>query len=212
MKCIEKSAKTVEEAINLALDDLNLTIEEVNVEVLEEPSKGFLGILGVKNALVRVEEIYNPVKEVKLFLNKVFKFFKLDPQMEVVNNENSIMINITGDDLGILIGRRGDTLDALQFLLNLIINKNFEKRIKVYLDIEDYRKKRENTLNNLALRLADKVKRTGRKVVLEPMNPHERRIIHIALQEEKGITTYSEGEEPYRKVVIVPKYSRNYNQ
>ena len=130
----------------------------------------------------------------------------IDPTINIVNDsEDKLEINLTGDNLGLLIGRRGDTLDALQFLLNLVINKNCEKRIKIILDVENYRSKREETLFKLAKRLSDKAKRTGKKIVLEPMNPHERRIIHMSLQDDHRINTYSEGEEPYRKVVIVPK-------
>ncbi|SMB87533.1 spoIIIJ-associated protein [Desulfonispora thiosulfatigenes DSM 11270] len=209
MKSIEISAKTVEEAIDLALNELNLTKDEVNIEVLEQPSKGFFGIIGTKKAVVKVDEIYNPTKKAKDFLMQIFAPMNLNPKIEIVEDKSSVTFNITGDDLGILIGRRGDTLDSLQFLLNLVMNKDNESRTKYIIDIEGYRKKREETLLNLALRLGDKAKRTGRKVILEPMNPQERRIIHMTLQNDTEIGTYSEGEEPYRKVVIIPKIKRN---
>lgn len=205
MKSIEITAKTVDDAVKIALEKLQLTEEEVNVEVLEQPNKGLFGILGNRNAVVKVVEKYNPVKEGEKFLTKIFESMKLNPKIEVKEAKDYITYNISGGDLGILIGRRGDTLDSLQFLLNLVVNKNKEQRKKIIVDVEGYRGRREDTLINLAKRLCDKAKKSGRKVVLEPMNPQERRIIHIALQEEKKIVTYSEGEEPYRKVVIVPK-------
>lgn len=205
MRVVEKSAKTVEEAIELALKELQLEKEQVEISVLEQPTKGFLGLIGTKNALVRVEEKYNAVNEAKSFLDKIFSTMEINPTINVTNTEDKIVINLTGENLGILIGRRGDTLDSLQFLLNLVINKNSDKRIKVILDVENYRSKREDTLFKLAKRLSDKAKRTGKKIVLEPMSPHERRLIHMSLQDDYRINTYSEGEEPYRKVVIVPK-------
>ncbi|MFZ5945034.1 MAG: RNA-binding cell elongation regulator Jag/EloR [Bacillota bacterium] len=205
MRSIEISAKTVDEAIALALDELNMTKEEVEIEIVEQPNKGFLGILGSKNAVVKVTEKYNFIKESTKFLNNILGHMKLKSVIEVKETSDCVIFNISGDDLGILIGRRGDTLDSLQFLLNLVINKNSDNRKKLIVDVEGYRERREETLVNLANRLSEKVKRTGRKVVLEPMNPHERRIIHLTLQEDKKITTYSEGDEPFRKVVIVPK-------
>ncbi|MFZ7102982.1 MAG: RNA-binding cell elongation regulator Jag/EloR [Peptococcaceae bacterium] len=205
MKSIEITAKTVEDAIKLALEELKLTEEEVEIDVIEQPNKGFLGILGNKNAVVKVVEKYNPLKEAQVFLLKIFEAMNLKPAIDIQENGDNIYLNISGDDLGILIGRRGDTLDSLQFLLNLVVNKNKENRKKLIIDVEGYRERREETLINLAKKLSDKAKRTGRRVVLEPMSPHERRVIHIALQDDKRITTYSEGDEPYRKVVIVPK-------
>ncbi len=206
MRVVEKSAKTVEEAIELALTELDLDENQVEICVLEQPTKGFLGLIGSKNALVRVTEKYNVVDEAQKFLKKICSMMEIDPNINIVNNsEDNLEINLTGDNLGLLIGRRGDTLDALQFILNLVINKNCEKRIKIILDVENYRSKREETLFKLAKRLSEKAKKTGKKIVLEPMNPHERRIIHMSLQEDHRINTYSEGEEPYRKVVIVPK-------
>ncbi|NMA02698.1 MAG: protein jag [Clostridia bacterium] len=206
MRVVEKSAKTVEEAIELALTELDLDENQVEIYVLEQPTKGFLGLIGSKNALVRVTEKYNVVDEAQKFLKKICSMMEIDPNINIVNNsEDNLEINLTGDNLGLLIGRRGDTLDALQFILNLVINKNCEKRIKIILDVENYRSKREETLFKLAKRLSEKAKKTGKKIVLEPMNPHERRIIHMSLQEDHRINTYSEGEEPYRKVVIVPK-------
>ena len=205
MKSIEITARSVEEAISSALQELQLKEEEAEITVLEEPSKGFLGLLGGKMARVKVTEKDTPLKTSKKFLEDVTA--KMGAIVEVAVNqdeeEHYVKMNLVGKDLGILIGRRGDTLDALQYLANLVANKNNTgERIKIIIDAEDYRKRREETLIKLAGRMADKVKKTGRKVVLEPMNPQERRIIHTALQNEVNIETLSEGEEPFRKVVI----------
>jgi spoIIIJ-associated protein len=130
---------------------------------------------------------------------------KLEVQIERVGKEDSINFNIRGNDLGILIGKHGQTLDALQYLTNLTANRDIDGKVRIVLDVEDYRQRRTDTLNRLAARLADSVKRRGEKVVLEPMSPNERKIIHMALQDDQRIITYSEGEEPYRKIVIALK-------
>lgn len=204
MKSIEISARSVEEAVKMALEELQMKENEVNVEVLEEPSKGFLGILGSKMARVKVTEKVDPLKNTRKFLEDIAE--KMGVIVDVVvkpEKSGYITMELVGDDLGILIGRRGDTLDALQYLANLVANKNnLGARLKIILDAENYRARREETLIKLAVRMADKVKKTGRKIVLEPMNPQERRIIHTALQHEDQIDTLSEGEEPFRKVVI----------
>lgn len=205
MKSIEMTGRTVEEAISAALQELQLGKNDVDIQILEEPSKGFLGILGGKMARVQVAEKISPLKTTKKFLEDVTA--KIGVNVEVLVKEETddqyVKMELVGKDLGILIGRRGDTLDALQYLANLVANKhNNGERLKIIIDAEDYRKRREETLIKLALRMADKAKKTGRKVVLEPMNPQERRIIHTALQNEDQIETLSEGEEPFRKVVI----------
>ena len=145
----------------------------------------------------------------RTFLAEIFSEMQLNTDIVVEQKEDYLVFDIQGEDLGILIGRRGDTLDALQFLLNLVINRRTNTKIKVLIDIENYRAKREETLVGLSHKLANKAKRTGQKVILEPMNPQERRIIHMTLQEDDGVNTYSEGEEPYRKVIIVPKKKQN---
>lgn len=208
MRTIEKSGKTIDEAVKAALTELNLTENDVDIEILEEPKNGFLGFIGGKNALVKVTEKETNHNKIYEFLNVVFEKMSLSPEISLKEENGNILVNLQGEDLGILIGRRGETLDSLQFLTNLFINKSSENYKKVIIDIEDYRKKRENTLYSLAEKLSNKVKRTGRKISLEPMSPQERRIIHMALQENKNVNTYSEGEEPFRKVVIAPK--RNY--
>lgn len=208
MKVLEKSGKTIEEALELALAEMNLTEDEVEYEVLEEPKNGFLGIIGNKEALIRVNRKETTQDKLEEFLNLLFEKLRLNPQTSFKEEDGNIFVNLEGEDLGILIGRRGETLDSVQFLANLFINKSKEDYKKIIIDVEDYRKKRENTLVNLAERLGQKVKRTGRKISLEPMSPHERRIIHMALQENNTVNTYSEGMEPFRKVVIAPNRNK----
>ncbi|MBS3976655.1 MAG: protein jag [Syntrophomonadaceae bacterium] len=204
MKSIEKQGKTVEEALNAALKDLQAEKEEVEYQVLEEPSKGLFGILA-RMARVKVTLKESPAKLAKKFVQEVFKEMEIEAQTEVQVNGDLITLTFHGDGLGILIGRRGETLDALQYLVNLAVNRRLEKRVRIILDVEGYRLRREETLIRLAQRLSEKAKRTGQKILLEPMNPHERRIIHTALQNDRLVNTMSEGEEPFRKVVIRPK-------
>ena len=298
MSAKEYTAKSVEEALEKALNEMMLTREDIHYEIVQQPSKGFLGF-GQKDAVVRVSKkdaaetkveavevkavkteekaevkAENPVQEPtpvvevvvddteeqeaevsfeeafdndideeteeldvavakadkkelyeaaeakgRAFLAKIFDEMKLDVVIDVKENGGYLVFDLQGENLGILIGRRGDTLDSLQFLLNLVINDKNNAKVKGIIDIENYRAKREETLIGLGHKLAAKARKTGQKVVLEPMNPQERRIIHMALQNDKRVTTYSEGEEPYRKVVIEPVagaekpyYKKNYNK
>lgn len=282
MAFVEKTGKSVDEAVAAALAELNVTADEAVVEVLEEAKKGFLGF-GRKDARVRVsvkpaveekpaeaapaaektvsEAAADAVAAVKVaatvaagalakkadakddavddaiaalnalkserrerqnreprkynvsdeavaaakeFLQKIFNAMHIEVAMEkfINKNDGSVTFRLHGDDMGILIGKHGQTLDSLQYLTNLVANKNSNERVRVIIDVEDYRDRRIETLNRLAARLADKVKRTGERVALEPMNPHERKIIHMALQGDRRVTTLSEGDEPYRHVVI----------
>lgn len=205
MREVVKSGKTIEEAIEAARADLGLEMSEIQVEVLAEPNKGLFGLLGAKDAKVKVTEVLNPERKAVKILRDIFQCMKIDVEIETEKGDGYIKINLAGPDLGVLIGRRGDTLDAIQYYVNLAANKNAEKRERFVIDIEGYRKRREETLNKLAFRLAEKAKRKGKDVVLEPMNPHERRVIHTALQNHSEVFTYSEGEEPYRKIIIAPK-------
>lgn len=205
MKIVEKIGKTVEEAVEMALKELDATRDEVDVEVLEEPSKGILGLIKVKPARVKVILKENPLNRASGLLKDIFQNMDLDVKIKISEKEKTMFINLEGPELGILIGRRGETLDALQYLVNLSANKNQETRKKIIIDIEGYRNRREKTLQRLALKLADKAKQRGRNVVLEPMSSQERRIIHTALQGRDDIYTFSEGEEPYRKIIISPK-------
>ena len=298
MSAKEYTAKSVEEALEKALNEMMLTREDIHYEIVQQPSKGFLGF-GQKDAVVRVskkdaaetkveavevkavkteekaevkaeipvqeptpvvEVVINDTEEQeaevsfeeafdtdideeteeldvavakadkkelyeaaeakgRAFLAKIFDEMKLDVVIDVKENGGYLVFDLQGENLGILIGRRGDTLDSLQFLLNLVINDKNNAKVKGIIDIENYRAKREETLIGLGHKLASKARKTGQKVVLEPMNPQERRIIHMALQNDKRVTTYSEGEEPYRKVVIEPVagaekpyYKKNYNK
>lgn len=199
---IEKTAKTVEEAVALALQELDVTEDQVEIEVLEEGSKSLLGLRKAKEAKVRVI-LYDYATEItRDFLEELFEKMGLDAKIDITEDEEVMRVNITSSSSGVLIGRRGETLDALQFLTGLVVNRNNTTYKKIILDTEDYRKKREVTLENLANRLAFKVEKSGKSMSLEPMNPYERRIIHSTLQKNKKVETYSVGEEPNRKVVI----------
>lgn len=204
-KSIEKTAKTVEEAVALALEELNAKKDNVDIEIIDEGTKGIFG-LGSKEAKVKVEVKDKKEKSlVKDFLKKVFEKMDMDVDVLMAETEDSININLEGENMGLLIGRRGETLDALQYLVGIVANKGQESYKKVILDTENYRQKREETLVKLANKIAERVVSLKKSVTLEPMNPYERRIIHSTLQENKNIETYSVGEEPNRKVVIALK-------
>lgn len=205
----EKTAKSVAEATQLALEELGVAENEATVTVLDEGAKGFLG-LGSKEAKVSAE-LKNPaVRAAQVFLDDIFKAMNLEVNVDVKAEADSLQIELSGERMGIVIGKRGDTLDGLQYLTSLIVNHESEDYIKVSIDTENYRQKREQALIALAGRLADKVAKSGRKYTLEPMNPYERRIIHANLQSNEAVTTFSIGEEPYRKVVIAPKNAKPY--
>ena len=204
----EKYGRTIEEAAQLAAADLNLTIDDVEIEVLEEPSKGFLGI-GARSAKVRVVAKKTSEKTALEFVKETAEKMGLDLKITSRQSDNIIFIDIEGKDSGTIIGKRGQTLDSLQYLVNLVVNKNTDKYIKVVVNAENYREKRESTLEQLAIRLAGKVSKTRRSVRLEPMNPYERKVIHTTLQDDVRVNTKSEGEEPYRRVVIEPRRGHN---
>ena len=206
MEYIEISAKTVDEAITEALVKLGTTSDRIEYEIVEKGNNGFLGI-GRKDAVIKVRKKYSVNDDIKDFLNKVFEAMDLKVEIVMTAEENSNVINVDlkGDDMGVLIGKRGQTLDSLQHLVSLVINKHSEEYIRVKLDTENYRERRKETLEQLAKNIAYKVKRTKRPVSLEPMNPYERRIIHSALQDDKFVYTKSEGEDPFRHVVVLPK-------
>jgi spoIIIJ-associated protein len=208
MEWKEIISKTVDEALTNAMLELGTTIDNIEYEVIEKETSGFLGMFG-KPAKIRARIKMSTEYSAKKFLNDVFGAMGITAAIEVIYDQenSSVDINIDGDEMGVLIGKRGQTLDSLQYLVSLVINKNSENYIKVKLDTENYRARRKETLENLAKNIAFKVKRTRKPVSLEPMNPYERRIIHSALQNDKYVETYSEGEEPYRKVVINIKKS-----
>jgi len=201
---VEKTAKTVQEAINLALEELGAREEDVEIEVFEEGTKGIFGI-GGKLARVQVSLKSSRSDDAVSFLEDVLSKMNVEVEIEKVEDEESILLKITGKDSGIIIGRRGETLDALQYLTSLAVNKQSNDYKRVTIDIENYRQKREETLVKLAERLSDRVVRYRKSVTLEPMNPYERRIIHASLQNNKLVETHSVGEEPNRKVVITLK-------
>ncbi|HAS74377.1 MAG TPA: protein jag [Clostridiales bacterium UBA8960] len=208
MKFVEKSGKSVEEALRLALIELEASRDQVEIEILEEGSKGFLGI-GAKETRIKVSK-KNDVNEIaKNFLKSILDEMNIDAKIETNQVEDAININIIGEDMAILIGKRGQTLDSLQYLVSLVVNKNRDHYLRVVLDTENYRAKRKETLESLAEKLASKVKKSRKNVILEPMNPYERRIIHSTLQNNPNVSTKSEGEEPYRKVVIYFDYKKN---
>ncbi len=204
---IEKTGKTIDDALQQALLELGVTQERVTYEILEMPSRGFLGLIGTRPARLRVTmKKLSPIEKAMEFLQKLFAAMRMEISMERREIEGGYVFELTGEALGVLIGKHGQTLDALQYLTNLAANRDLsQEKVRILLDIENYRKRREETLYRLAKRLADKVKRDGDQIVLEPMNRHERKIIHMALQEDRRIITYSNGDEPYRKVVIALK-------
>ncbi|MCQ2530347.1 MAG: protein jag [Lachnospiraceae bacterium] len=206
MEFREFKGKTVDEAITEALIALETTSDKVEYEVVEEGSGGLFGMFS-KPAVVRVrkkqglsDKLYDFIKEV---LEKMD--FAAEPKIEIDEEERVISIDLEGEDTGDLIGKRGQTLDSLQYLISILANKDSEDYYKVKLDTKNYRERRQKTLENLAKNVAAKVKKSRHKVVLEPMNPYERRIIHSYLQGDKYVTTKSEGEEPNRKVVVYYK-------
>ncbi|NLM73477.1 MAG: protein jag [Clostridiaceae bacterium] len=202
LRSIVKEAKSVDEAIKLACSELEIDIEDAEIEVLDEGNKGILGFIGNKNAVVKVTEKLNIDNLVLDFLEPILQYMDIEAEIEIEQSEEEISVNLTGENIGLIIGKRGETLDALQYLLSLVINKNLDSYVRVILDASNYRKKRKETLVRLAKRVADKVARTRRNLTLEPMNSYERRIIHSTLQNHNYVVTESIGEEPNRKVVI----------
>lgn len=202
---VEKTARTVQEAVTMALDELNADENSVDVEVIDEGNKGIFGLIGNKLAKVRVTLKESRGEKAKKFLFDVFGKMRIDADIDMLEDDSTISLNIKGNDMGVLIGRRGETLDSLQYLSSLVANKESEDYKRVVVDIENYRMKREETLVNLANRLAEKVVKYKKNVTLEPMNPYERRVIHSTLQNNKYVETYSIGDEPNRKVVITLK-------
>ncbi|MDQ0297630.1 spoIIIJ-associated protein [Salibacterium salarium] len=206
MKTVKVSGKTVEAAITKALDELNATTkEDIDFKVVEEPSKGFLGIIGSREAVLEASLKIDPVAEGLHFLQQVIADMGVNVEVKTQETGKETILSLTGDDLGVMIGKRGKTLDSLQYLVNLAANRYTDRYYRIILDAEDYRKRRREALEQLADRLALKAKRTGEKVFLEPMVSRERKIIHAALQKNNDVQTYSDGTDPHRYVVIAPK-------
>ena len=210
MEVQEFSGKTVEEALTAATMELGLTSSQLNYEVIEEGSSGFLGMFK-KPALIRVSweiEVEKTLTEkTQDFCDELFRAMKVETRTSIDYQEEEKVMNIdlSGPNMGILIGKRGQTLDALQYLISLFVNKESDEYIRVKLDTENYRERRKATLEKLAKKIAYSVKRNRKSIALEPMNPYERRVIHSALQNDRYVCTKSEGEEPYRKVVVMLK-------
>ena len=203
MKTIEVNGRTVDEALETALKELKVDKDKVTVEVIDEGSRGFLSLIGAKPARIKVTIKRNAAEDAKEFLHDVLEAMGVNAKLDIKEEKGVLSINISGDKMGLVIGYRGETLDSLQYLTSLVINKNHEDEyIRVSLDTENYRQKREETLIKVAQKTAYKVRKSGRAYKLEPMNPYERRIIHSALQDYNDINTYSEGEEPFRRVVV----------
>ena len=206
MEFMEFSAKTVNDCITNACQKFAVTSDKLEYEVVTEGSTGFLGF-NAKPAIIKARVKYSVDETVREFLNKVFAAMNLTVVIDIkYNEENATMdIDLSGDEMGVLIGKRGATLDSLQYLVSLVANKESDNYIRVKVDTENYRQRRKDTLENLAKNISYKVKRTKRSVSLEPMNPYERRIIHSALQNDRFVTTHSEGDEPFRRVVVTLK-------
>jgi len=203
MKSLEFTGKNVEEALKNALTELNVTKDSIEYEVLEQGSKGFFNLIGTKEAKISVIVKPDYKEEVKNFLKTMFNNMNVLAEVTVKEENETIYIDVTGPKMGLIIGYRGETLDAIQYLASLVVNKDHSLPYKkVVLDTENYRRKREETLKRVAEKTAYKVRKNRRLYRLEPMNPYERRVIHSALQDNEYVFTFSEGDEPNRRVVI----------
>ncbi|BCB06107.1 RNA-binding cell elongation regulator Jag/EloR [Bacillus sp. KH172YL63] len=205
MREVEATGQTVEEAIESALSQLKITKEEAEINIIDQGKKGFLGLFGAKPAVVSVKKAIDPVNEAKEFLLSVAREMGVEASIEVTRDGREVEFNISGEKMALLIGKRGQTLNALQHLAQLIANKVSGQFITILLDAENYRERRKQTLTTLAERLAEKAARTNRPVSLEPMPSYERKVIHSALVGSKMVETHSEGKEPNRYIVIAPK-------
>ncbi len=201
MKSVETMGKTVEEAVALALSELGLKEEDVEIEVIDSGSKGFLG-MGARDAKVKVSYTFDPEKAAKKFLDELFEVWGENVEIWTRLEDDVLKIELAGDNMGVIIGKRGDTLDAIQYLVSLYVNKGGKEFLKVSVDTENYREKRNKTLESLSKKLAIRVAKTRKNMTLEPMNSYERRIIHATLQNDRYVTTYSIGQSPNRRVVI----------
>lgn len=205
MNKVTVTAKTVDDAVLMALKQLSAAQDQVTVTILEEPSKGFFGLIGARPAKVEVEMKIDPLAEAQKFLEMILENMKISAKVVVTKKSDYHLFEIVGDDLGIIIGRRGQTLESLQFLVNTVGNRYSNAYLRIILDAENYREKRKQTLQQLAERLAEKAVKSGQPVKLEPMSAHERKIIHTHLQGKSLVSTYSEGTDPNRYIVIQAK-------
>lgn len=207
MEFVEFKGKTLDEALMQASVELGCASTDLEYNVVSEGSTGFLGLIGSKPFVISARKKKTFVDDVREYLETLFKAMDIQADIKIEFNEtdNLLDIDVEGPEMGILIGKRGQTLDSLQYLTSLVVNKEQQDYVRVKVDTENYRSRRKDTLENLAKNIAFKVRKTRKPVVLEPMNPYERRIIHSALQGNKYVETYSEGNEPYRHVVVVYK-------
>ncbi|MGG1518970.1 RNA-binding cell elongation regulator Jag/EloR [Paenibacillus oryzisoli] len=205
MKKIVVTGKTVELAVKSGLAQWQVSEERVHIHILEQPSKGLFGLIGVKEAKVELELIPDPLEEALAFLQDMFEAMQISITIDTHKDREGYILNMSGSELGILIGKRGQTLDALQYLVNIVANRYANSHFRIILDAENFRERRKKTLEELALRLANRVLKSKKEVILEPMNSQERKIIHAELQGHPSIKTYSKGEEPNRRVVIAVK-------
>lgn len=206
MKKIVASGKTIDDAVRNGLTQWQVTEDRVKIVVLEQPSKGLFGLIGTKEAKVELELVPDPLEEAEQFLQEVARTMGLSVSIERKQTKDGIQLSVSGGgDLGMLIGRRGGTLDALQYLVNIVANRYSNSHLRIVLDAEDFRERRRKTLEELSDRLAGRVIRTRKEVVLEPMTPHERKVIHSQLQNHPKVRTFSKGDEPNRRVVIALK-------
>lgn len=208
MKSIEISAKSVEDAVLMAASKLGVQKEKLEIEVLEQPVKGLFGMIGNKDAKIKATVILSEGDKAEEFLSSLLKHMDVEAKIDIKETEDAISINLEGNGLGVLIGHRGETLDALQYLTGIVATRGTLSHKRVIVDTQEYRVKREETLKKLAERLAKNVHKSRRDIVLEPMNPYERRIIHAALQENPFVRSYSRGDEPFRRVVLTLKDKR----
>ena len=206
MNPVETTGRTVKEAVEKAIAELGIKENNAVVEVVTEPAQGLFSFISSRVARVKVKPLLQPADYLEKLLGDIIEQIGLKIEMAVREDGEKIEVSISGRKVGALIGRRGKTLNDLQFLSNTIMRRQFEQLGKmIIIDVENYRARREKTLNKLAKSIARRVDHDGLEQVLEPMTPQERRIIHLALQDYAGVTTYSLGEEPYRKVVIAPR-------
>ena len=205
LKSVETTGKTVEEAILVAVAQLGKSREKLDIEILEQPEKSHFGLIQKKDAKIKATVKLDLVEIAKQYLEDMFALMEVEAKADVSLEDGVMHAELSGNKVGVLIGKRGETLDSIRYLLSLYIGKYTEEKIKVVVDSEGYLAKREQSLQRLAVSIAHKVKKTRRKVILEPMNSYERRIIHSALQDDPYVKTVSEGEEPYRKVIVMLK-------
>ncbi|MBD2848020.1 protein jag [Paenibacillus sp. IB182496] len=208
MKTLVASGKTIEDAVANGLAQLQVTEDRVRTTVLEQPAKGLFGLIGVKEAKVELEVLPDPVGEAERFLREVAEAMGLSVRISRADEDDSVRLELVGgDELGMMIGRRGQTLDALQYLTNIVANRHADEYLRIVLDAENFRARRRQTLEDLADRLASRVIRTRKEVVLEPMPAHERKVIHTRLIQHPRVKTHSTGDDPNRRVVIAMRTS-----